>query len=56
MLPTAAQVVVSCGFWDNSLRCYGTEDGRLLQTLRHHKDIVTCVALSSSGTALVSGG
>ncbi|KAK9806574.1 hypothetical protein WJX73_003713 [Symbiochloris irregularis] len=51
----AGQVVVSCGFWDNSLRCYGTEDGRLLQTLRHHKDIVTCVALASSGTTLVSG-
>ena len=49
------QVLVGCGFWDNSIRCYGVEDGRLLQTLRLHKDIVTCVAPASNGATLVSG-
>ena len=50
-----SQVLVSCGFWDNSIRCYGVDDGRLLQTLRQHKDIVTCIAVAANGATLVSG-
>jgi WD40 repeat protein len=50
------QVIASCGYWDNSIRCYSSEEGRLLQSLRQHKDIVTCIALGSDGTTLVSGG
>ena len=49
------QVIVSCGYWDNSIRCYGVDDGRLLQSLRQHKDIVTCIALGSDGCTLLSG-
>ena len=49
------QVIVSCGYWDNSIRCYNVDDGRLLQSLRQHKDIVTCVSLGSDGCTLVSG-
>lgn len=49
------QAIVSCGFWDNSIRCYAVDDGRLLQTLRQHKDIVTCIAVAGNGTSLVSG-
>jgi hypothetical protein len=49
-------VVASCGYWDNSIRCYGAEDGRLLQALRQHRDIVTCLALGSDGATLASGG
>ena len=50
-----AQVIVSCGYWDNSIRCYNVDDGRLLQSLRQHKDIVTCIAVGSDGCTLVSG-
>ena len=31
------------------------DDGRLLQSVRQHKDIVTCVAVSSDGGTAVSG-
>ena len=53
--PQVLQVIVSCGYWDNSIRCYNVDDGRLLQSLRQHKDIVTCVSLGSDGCTLVSG-
>ena len=48
-------MIACCGYWDNSIRCYSSEEGRLLQSLRQHKDIVTCIALGSDGTTLVSG-
>ena len=49
------QVVAACGFWDNSVRCYNVEEGRLLQAPRLHKDIVTCLATAADGSVLVSG-
>ena len=51
----AVQVIVCCGYWDNSIRCYSSEEGRLLQSVRVHKDIVTCVELGSDGRTLASG-
>ena len=50
-----ARLVASCGYWDNSVRCYSVEDGRLLQSLRQHKDIVTCIAIGADGDTLVTG-
>lgn len=44
-----------CGYWDNSIRCYSSEEGRLLQSVRVHKDIVTCIEVGSDGRTLVSG-
>jgi hypothetical protein len=38
-----------------SARCHSVDDGRLLQTLRQHKDLVTCVAVSSDGRTVLSG-
>ncbi|KAK9824084.1 hypothetical protein WJX72_007613 [[Myrmecia] bisecta] len=49
------QIIASCGYWDNSIRCYAVDDGRLLQSLRQHKDIVTCIAVGNDGRTLVSG-
>ena len=51
----AVQVIVCCGYWDNSIRCYSSEEGRLLQSVRVHKDIVTCIELGSDGRTLASG-
>ena len=50
-----AKLVATCGYWDNSVRCYSVEDGRLLQSLRQHKDIVTCIAVGADGETLVTG-
>eukprot|EP00965_Chrysotila_dentata_P228938 6196889-Pleurochrysis_carterae.AAC.1 len=36
-------------------RCTSVADGRPLQCLRAHSDVVTCVALSEDGSTLVSG-
>ena len=36
-------------------RCHAVDDGRLLQTLVQHKDLVTCIAASSDGLTVVSG-
>jgi hypothetical protein len=36
-------------------RCHAVDDGRLLQTLVQHKDLVTCIAASSDGRTVVSG-
>ncbi len=49
------RTVVCCGYWDNSIRCYTTDDGRRLQSLRQHKDIVTCVAAGADSRTIVSG-
>jgi len=51
----ALQVIACCGYWDNSIRCYSSEEGRLLQSVRVHKDIVTCIEVGSDGRTLASG-
>ncbi len=47
--------IISCGHWDNSIRVSHMETGELASTLLHHKDIVTCAALSERGDFLVTG-
>ncbi|KAL0021859.1 hypothetical protein WJX77_009077 [Trebouxia sp. C0004] len=49
------RTVVCCGYWDNSIRCYTTDEGRLLQSLHQHKDVVTCVASGTDSRTVVSG-
>lgn len=49
------RTTVCCGYWDNSIRCYNTDEGRLLQSLQQHKDIVTCVATGTDSQTVVSG-
>lgn len=47
--------IFSCGHWDNSFRCSSLETGELVKSIWHHKDIVTCVAISRLGDILVTG-
>jgi WD40 repeat protein len=47
--------ILSCGHWDNSFRCTHIETGQALQTICHHKDIVTCLAISQVGDVVVTG-
>ncbi|KAK3235248.1 hypothetical protein CYMTET_54533 [Cymbomonas tetramitiformis] len=50
-----SRLVVCCDHWDYSFRCIAVEDGRPVQSLRHHKDVVTCVAMGADGETLVTG-
>ncbi len=47
-LGPAARAILSCGYWDNSIKVHASDDGRLLQSIAHHKDVVTAVAVSMS--------
>jgi WD40 repeat protein len=41
-----AKVVLSCGHWDRSVRVTSIETGRLVQSLRQHRDVVSCLAVA----------
>jgi hypothetical protein len=47
----AANVDTPCPKPAACCRAHSPEDGRLLQSLRYHKDLVTCVAASSGEAA-----
>ncbi|KAF0685030.1 Aste57867_23059 [Aphanomyces stellatus] len=55
LFATFRKHVFSCGHWDHSIRITSLESGLTLQTLLHHHDVVTCLALSEDGAYLVSG-
>lgn len=40
-----ARILFSCGHWDYSFRATVLESGKLLQCIRQHSDVVTCMAL-----------
>ncbi|XP_021759768.1 BEACH domain-containing protein B-like isoform X1 [Chenopodium quinoa] len=47
--------LVSCGNWDNSFQLVSLSDGRVVQSIRRHKDVVSSVAVSSEGSILATG-
>lgn len=42
--------LISCGNWENSFQVISLSDGRLVQSIRQHKDVVSCVAGMYSGS------
>jgi len=36
--------LITCGNWDNSFQVVSLIDGRVVQSIRHHKDVVSVVA------------
>lgn len=36
--------LISCGNWENSFQVISLNDGRMVQSIRHHKDVVSCIA------------
>ena len=44
------KLLFSCGHWDCSIRVYSTENGRLLQSIIEHSDIVTSLAVATDGS------
>lgn len=47
--------LISCGTWENSFQVISLSDGRMVQSIRQHKDIVSCVAVTSDGSILATG-
>eukprot|EP01119_Soliformovum_irregulare_P006368 TRINITY_DN1829_c0_g1_i4.p1 TRINITY_DN1829_c0_g1~~TRINITY_DN1829_c0_g1_i4.p1 ORF type:complete len:2863 (-),score=933.99 TRINITY_DN1829_c0_g1_i4:39-8627(-) len=50
-----ARVLVSCGHRDNTFKSIMTDTGKQIQSIVGHKDLVTCLAMGTSGTTLVTG-
>ena len=36
--------LISTGSWDNSFQVISLQDGRTVQSVRQHKDVVSCVS------------
>ncbi len=36
--------LILCGNWENSFQIISLSDGRIVQSIRQHKDVVACVA------------
>lgn len=49
------RTLISCGHWDNSFKVSNVENGKQMQHVLGHKDVVTCVALSHDERTLVTG-
>ncbi|XAR62070.1 hypothetical protein NMG60_11016665 [Bertholletia excelsa] len=52
---TSENFLISCGNWENSFQVTSLTDGRMVQSIRQHKDVVSCVAVTSDGTILATG-
>ncbi|TKW23149.1 hypothetical protein SEVIR_4G274600v4 [Setaria viridis] len=48
--------LILCGNWENSFQIISLSDGRIMQSIRQHKDVVGCVAVSSDGNVVATGG
>ncbi|KAK9165680.1 hypothetical protein Scep_000871 [Stephania cephalantha] len=55
MQTTSENFLISCGNWENSFQVISLNDGRTVQTVRQHKDVVSCVAVTTDGTILATG-
>ncbi|KAK6940249.1 hypothetical protein RJ641_029780 [Dillenia turbinata] len=47
--------LITCGNWENSFQVISLTDGRMVQSIRQHKDVVSCVAVTSDGSILATG-
>ncbi|KAI3504943.1 hypothetical protein L1887_26753 [Cichorium endivia] len=55
MQTPSGNYLVSCGNWENSFQLIALNDGRLVQSVRQHKDVVSCVYVTSDGSILATG-
>ncbi|XP_023750494.1 BEACH domain-containing protein B isoform X2 [Lactuca sativa] len=55
MQTPSGNFLVSCGNWENSFQLISLNDGRLVQSVRQHKDVVSCVYVTSDGSILATG-
>uniref|UniRef100_A0A0A9DC66 BEACH domain-containing protein n=1 Tax=Arundo donax TaxID=35708 RepID=A0A0A9DC66_ARUDO len=47
--------LILCGNWENSFQIVSLSDGKIVQSIRQHKDVVSCVAVSSDGSVIATG-
>lgn len=47
--------LILCGNWENSFHVISLNDGRMVQSIRQHKDLVSCVAVTSDGSTIATG-
>jgi len=50
-----AKFIFSGGHWDWSLRVYSLLKSKMISSIIHHTDIITCLTLDSTGYILVTG-
>lgn len=50
-----AKFVFSGGHWDWSLRIYSLLKSKMITSMIHHSDVITCLTLDSTGYILVTG-
>jgi len=50
-----AKFIFSGGHWDWSLRVYSLLKSKMITSIIHHTDVITCLALDSTGWILVTG-
>ncbi|XWS25391.1 hypothetical protein CRYUN_Cryun27aG0064600 [Craigia yunnanensis] len=55
MQTPAENFLISCGNWENSFQVISLSDGRMVQSIRQHKDVVSCVAVTADGSLLATG-
>ncbi|XP_043712024.1 BEACH domain-containing protein B-like isoform X2 [Telopea speciosissima] len=55
MQTPSEKFLISCGNWENSFQVISLNDGRMVQSIRRHKDVVSCVAVTSDGSILATG-
>uniref|UniRef100_UPI003590263B lipopolysaccharide-responsive and beige-like anchor protein isoform X2 n=1 Tax=Myxine glutinosa TaxID=7769 RepID=UPI003590263B len=46
VVTTNNRYILACGFWDRSVRVYNSDNGKLIQAVFGHWDVVTCLARS----------
>ncbi|XP_042494689.1 BEACH domain-containing protein B-like isoform X2 [Macadamia integrifolia] len=55
MQTPSEKFLISCGNWENSFQVISLNDGRMVQSIRRHKDVVSCVAVTCDGSILATG-
>nr|GLL18344.1 BEACH domain-containing protein B isoform X1 [Ipomoea trifida] len=55
-LPTPSEnFLISCGTWENSFQVISLTDGRIVQSIRQHKDVVSCISVTSDRSIVATG-
>ncbi|XP_075088788.1 BEACH domain-containing protein B isoform X2 [Nicotiana tabacum] len=52
---TSENFLITCGTCENSFQVISLTDGRMVQSVRQHKDVVSCIAVTSDGSILATG-
>ncbi|RYH30738.1 DUF4704 domain-containing protein [archaeon] len=43
----AMKLVFSCGHWDNAFKATAADTGKLVQSISHHREVVTCISCAT---------